>query len=100
MPFDIHALVENSDDGDHFATGLEIDRMTAYQRLEISRSYQNRATVLFSRFNVFKHVDDVVGVGLGLIDRPLPHRTGPDILQILFRHRQKHLLQRHQVLFF
>ena len=100
MPFNIHALMENSDDGDHFATGLEIDRMPAYQRLEISSSDQNRAAVSFSLRNVFKHVDDVVGVGLSLLDRPLPRRIGPDILQIPFRHRRKHLFLRHQVLVF
>jgi len=29
MPFNIHAVMKNSDDGDHFATDLEIDRMPA-----------------------------------------------------------------------
>ena len=97
MPFNIHALMENSDDGDHFATGLKIDRMPTYQRLEISRSDQNRAAVPFSCRNVFKHVDNVVGVSLSLLNRPLSRCVCPDMLQILFRHRRKHISQRHQV---
>ena len=92
--------MENSDDSDHFATGLEIDRMLAYQRLEIPRPYQNRATVPSAQRDLLEHIDDVVGLGLSQLDRPFSRRIGPDLLQIFFRHRRKHILQRHQLLFF
>lgn len=80
MPFNIHALMENSDDSYHFATGLKIYRMPAYQRFAITRPHQNRAPVAFSFRDVFKHIDDVVGVGFCLLNSPFSRRIDPDIL--------------------
>lgn len=100
MPVHIHALMQDSDDRDHFASDLMVDRMHADQCLEISLADQSWSAHLPPRGDAFKRVDDVVGITLGLRGGPFLRRVNPDPLEISFRHRRKHIFPRHQVPFF
>lgn len=91
MPIQFHALMQDSNDRDHFASDLIVDRMPANQCLEISLADQCGSAHLLPRRDGCKRVDDPVGMTLGLRDGPFSRRVNPNSFEISFRHWRKHM---------